>query len=149
MRFRLASAWCAGSTTTICSCRRSTSSSPSASSGPRRNATSRAPVRRPATGSTAYLLWRISLQVRQMRGDERTQGWKDSNIGGRKRPDRQIAGASSGGLLRQTSRMIEASEDVFRLAQEHATGVGQRHVMAAPIEKRDANCRFELADLLA
>ena len=45
--------------------------------------------------------------------------------------------------------MIDASEDVFRLAQEHAPGVRQRHVMAAPIEQRDANLRFELPDLLA
>ena len=45
--------------------------------------------------------------------------------------------------------MIETSEDVFRLAQEHAPGVCQRHVMAAPIEQRDANFRFELPDLLA
>ena len=84
-----------------------------------------------------------------MRGNERTQDWKDPNIGGGKRSDRQIAGASSGCLLRQTPGMIEASEDVFRFAQEHATGVGQRHVMAAPIEKRDANGCFELTDLLA
>ena len=88
-------------------------------------------------------------QVRQVRGDERTQGRKDSDVGRRKCPDRQIAGASSGGLLRQPSRMIEATEDVFRLAQEHAAGVRQRHVMTAPIEQRDANFGFELPDLLA
>jgi hypothetical protein len=45
--------------------------------------------------------------------------------------------------------VIEASEDVFRLAEEHAAGVGQRHVMPAPIEQGDTDFRFELADLLA
>ena len=44
--------------------------------------------------------------------------------------------------------MLEAAEDVFRLAQEYATGVGQRHVMPAPFEKRDADLCFQLADLL-
>lgn len=45
--------------------------------------------------------------------------------------------------------MVEATEDVFRLAQEDTAGVRQRHVMTAPIEERDANLRFELPDLLA
>jgi hypothetical protein len=38
-------------------------------------------------------------QVREMRGHERTQRWQDPNIGGGKRPHRQVAGASSGCLL--------------------------------------------------
>ena len=84
-----------------------------------------------------------------MRSNERTQGGENSNIGGWKRPDRQVTRAPARGLLRQPSRMIEASENVFRLAQEHPSGVGQRHVMTAAIEQRDANFRFELPDLLA
>ena len=88
-------------------------------------------------------------QVRQMRRDQRTQSGKDPNIGGGKRADGQIAGASAGCLLGKPSRMIEASENVFRLAQEHPTGVRQRHVMAAPLEQRDADFSFKLTDLLA
>ena len=45
--------------------------------------------------------------------------------------------------------MLDATEDVFRLAKEDTAGVGQRHVMTAPVEKRDANLRLELPDLLA
>ena len=45
--------------------------------------------------------------------------------------------------------MVDATEDVFRLAQEDTARVRQRHVMTAPIEERDANRRFELPDLLA
>src|SRR5678816_1357924 len=44
--------------------------------------------------------------------------------------------------------MVDAAEDVFRLAQEDTTGVGQRDVMAAAIEKRDTDLGFELTDLL-
>ena len=87
MRLRLASAWCAGSTTTICSCRRSTTSSPSASSGPRRNATSRAPRSQAGNRFDGVLAVQDQPQVRQMRGHERTQDGEDSNIGGWKRPD--------------------------------------------------------------
>src|SRR6185503_7859121 len=53
-------------------------------------------------------------EVGQMRRDKRAQGWKDANIGCRKGPHRQVASAAAGCLLRQTSRMIEASQDVFR-----------------------------------
>jgi len=45
--------------------------------------------------------------------------------------------------------MLDATEDVFRLAQEGAAGARQRNVMTAPIEQRDANLPLELADLLA
>ena len=45
--------------------------------------------------------------------------------------------------------MLDAAEDIFRLAQEHAAGICQRDVMTAPIEQRDANLHLELADLLA
>ena len=44
--------------------------------------------------------------------------------------------------------MIETSEDVLCFAQEHASGVGQRHVMPAAFEKRDADLHFQLANLL-
>ena len=84
-----------------------------------------------------------------MRGYERAQWRKDSDVGCRKGSDRQIAGASSGRLLREPPRMVDATEDVFRLAQKDTTGVRQCHVMPAPFEERDANLRFELPDLLA
>ena len=84
-------------------------------------------------------------QVRQVRGDERAQWRKDSDVGRRKGSDRQIAGAPSGRLLRQPARMLDATEDVFRLAQEDAAGVRQRHVVTAPIEQRDANLRLRAA----
>ena len=45
--------------------------------------------------------------------------------------------------------MLDATEDVFRLAQEGAAGVGQRHMMTAAIEQCDANFPLEVADLLA
>src|SRR4029453_10927423 len=45
--------------------------------------------------------------------------------------------------------MLDATKDVFRLAQEGAAGARQRDVMTAPIEQRDANLPLELADLLA
>ena len=45
--------------------------------------------------------------------------------------------------------MLDATEDVFRLAQERAAGICQRDVMTAPIEQRDANLHLEVADLLA
>jgi hypothetical protein len=45
--------------------------------------------------------------------------------------------------------MLDATEDVFRLAQEGAAGIGQRHVVTAPIEESDAHLDLELANLLA
>ena len=45
--------------------------------------------------------------------------------------------------------MLDATKDVFRLAQEGAAGARQRDVMTAPIEQRDADLYLELADLLA
>ena len=86
--------------------------------------------------------------MRQVRGDERAQWRKDSDVGSRKRSYRQIAGASSGGLFRESARMLDATEDVSRLAQEGAAGIRQRDVMTAPIEQCDANLHFEMADLL-
>jgi hypothetical protein len=84
-----------------------------------------------------------------VRGDKRAQWRKDSDVGCWKGPYRQIAGAPSGGLLRESARMRNATEDVFRLTQEGAAGARQRDVMTAPIEQRDANLHLELADLLA
>jgi hypothetical protein len=76
MRLRRANAWCAGGTTTICSRTRSITSSPSTSVGPRMNATSRAPVRSPLTGSSAYLL--CSMRRRSgVRGDKEIQFFGD------------------------------------------------------------------------
>ena len=45
--------------------------------------------------------------------------------------------------------MVDATEDVFRLAQEGAAGARQRDVVTAPIEQGDANLRLEVANLLA
>jgi len=84
-----------------------------------------------------------------VRGDKRAQGRKDSDVGCRKGSHRQIPGASSRRLLREPTRMLDATEDVLRLAQEGAAGIGQRDVMPAPIEQRHANLCLELADLLA
>ena len=61
-------------------------------------------------------------------------------------PRRQIARAAVGGLLRQTSDVVDATEDVPGLAQEDATRVGQRNVMTAAIEQEyagiDSSCRI-------
>ena len=88
-------------------------------------------------------------KVREVRGNERAQWRKDSDVGCRKGSYRQIAGTSRGCLLRESARMVDATEDVFRLAQEGAAGARQRDVVAAPIEQRDANLHLELANLLA
>ena len=88
-------------------------------------------------------------EVREVRGNERAQCRKDSDVGCRKGSYRQIAGAPSGGLLRESACILDATENVFRLAQEGAAGARQRDVMTAPIEQRDANLHLELADLLA
>ena len=45
--------------------------------------------------------------------------------------------------------MLDATEDVFRLAQERAAGICQRDVMTAPIEQGDTNVLLKLANLLA
>ena len=87
--------------------------------------------------------------MRQVRAYEWAQWRNDSDVGCRKGSDRQIAGAPFGRLLREPPGMIEATENVFRLAQKDAAGIRQRHVMTAPIEQRDANLRLELPDLLA
>ena len=55
---------------------------------------------------------------------------------------------ASGGLLLEPPRMLDATEDVFRLAQERAAGFCQRDVMTAPIEQGDANLHLEVANLL-
>ena len=88
-------------------------------------------------------------KVREVRGDKRAQWRKDSDVGCRKGSYRQIAGAPSGGLLRESARMLDATKDVFRLTQEGAAGARQRDVMTTPIEQRDANRHLELANLLA
>jgi hypothetical protein len=87
-------------------------------------------------------------KVREVRGNERAHGRKDSGVGCRKGSYRQIAGAPSRGLLRESARMLDAAEDVFRLTQECAAGARQRDVMTAPIEQRDANL-LQVANLLA
>jgi hypothetical protein len=88
-------------------------------------------------------------QVRQLRRHQRAQRRQDADIGRRKGPDREIAGAASRGLLRQPAGMLDPAENVFGLAQEDTPGVGQRHVMAAALEQGDPDRRLELADLLA
>ena len=88
-------------------------------------------------------------KVREVRGDKRAQWRKDSDVGCRKGSYRQIAGAPSGSLLREPARMLDATKDVLRLAQERTAGARQRDVMTAPIQQRDANLHLELADLLA
>src|SRR5688572_32293375 len=109
----------------------------------------KSPRPQPGHGLDRVLAVQDEAEVRQVCGDERAQWWKDSDVGGRKGSDGQIAGTPSGRLLRQPPRMLDATEDVFRLAQEGAAGIRQRHVMAAAIEQRDANLQFELPDLLA
>jgi hypothetical protein len=87
-------------------------------------------------------------KVRQVRGDERAQWRKDTDVGSRKGSYGQITGAPSGSLLRQSSRMFDATEDVFRLAQEGPAGSRQRDVMTASIEQRNADLHLEVANLL-
>jgi hypothetical protein len=87
--------------------------------------------------------------VRQVRRHERAKCRQDAGIGRGKGSDRQIAGAPAGGLLCKPAGMVEPTEDVFHLPQEDTAGIGQRDVMTAPIEERDANLGFELPDLLA
>ena len=74
---------------------------------------------------------------------------QNADVGRRKSADRELARAPVGSLLREPPGMLDAAEDVLRLAQEDAAGVGQRHVMTAAIEQRHADRFLELPDLLA
>ena len=44
--------------------------------------------------------------------------------------------------------MIDAAEDVPGFTEEDAPGVGQRHVVAAPVEQQHPDRRLELTNLL-
>ena len=145
MRLRLASAWCAGSTTTICSRSEIDDLESLDVQRPAHERHVKRPRPQPGDGLDGVLAVQDEAEVRQVRRDERAQRRKDSDVGCRKRSDRQIAGAPSGRLLREPPRMLDAAEDVFRLAQEDAAGVRQRHVMTAPIEQRDADLRLRAA----
>ena len=87
--------------------------------------------------------------MRQARRDEWAELRQDAHIGGREGADREIAGPTVCGLLREPAGVLDTSQDVLCFAQEDPTGVGQRDVTPAAIEQRDAHRRFELPDLLA
>jgi hypothetical protein len=109
----------------------------------------KSPGPQPGHRLDGVLAVQYEAEVRQVRGDKRAQWRKDSDVRGRKGSYRQIAGAPPGRLLRESARMLDATEDVFRLAQKGAAGSRQRHVMTAPIEQRHTNLSLELAYLLA
>jgi hypothetical protein len=44
--------------------------------------------------------------------------------------------------------MLEACEDLLRFTQKNAACARQRHMVTAALEKRYADCRFELPNLL-
>ena len=52
-------------------------------------------------------------------------------------------------LLRELSRMLDAAENVLRLAQKYSSRVRQGHVVATAIEQLDADGALEPPDLLA
>ena len=112
-------------------------------------ATSSSPDFRPATVTHGVLAVQDQPEVRQVRGDQGPQGRQDADIGRGKGAHRHVAGAAFRGLPGKPPRMLDAAEDVPRLAQEDAPGIGQGHVMPAAIEQLRANGLFQLADLLA
>ena len=87
-------------------------------------------------------------EVRQVLVTSGRSGGRIRTSAAGKVADGQIAGAPSGGLLREPPRMLDTTEDVFRLAQEGAAGIRQRHVMTAPIEQVRRQPPPRLADLL-
>ena len=66
---------------------------------------------------------------------ERPQRGQDAHVRRWKRADRQLARAPIGGLLREPPGMLDSRENVFRLLQEDASGVGQRDVLPAAVEQ--------------
>jgi hypothetical protein len=54
-----------------------------------------------------------------------------------------------GSLLREPPGVLDARENIFRLMQEDASGVGQRDVLPATVEQFRADQFFELTYLLA
>ena len=84
-----------------------------------------------------------------MLGHERPQRGQDTHVRRRKRADRQLARAPVRRLLREPPGMLDARENIFRLLQEDAPGVGQRDVLPATVEQFHADRFFELAYLLA
>jgi len=88
-------------------------------------------------------------QIRKMLGDKRSQRRQNSDVGGRERADGKIAGAPVRRLLRKLSRILDAAENVLRLAQKYSSRVRQRDVMATAIEQLDADGALEPPDLLA
>ena len=84
-----------------------------------------------------------------MLGHERPQRGQDAHVRRWKRADRQLARAPIGSLLREPPGMLDARENILRLLQEDASGVGQRDVLPAAVEQFHADRFFELTYLLA
>src|SRR5512139_2056251 len=84
-----------------------------------------------------------------MLGHERPQRRQDAHVRRRKRADGQLARAPIGSLLREPRGMLDASENIFRLLQEDASGIGQRDMLPAAVEQPYADRLLELTDLLA
>jgi hypothetical protein len=82
-------------------------------------------------------------------GHEHPQRGQDAHVRRWKRADRQLARAPVGGLLREPPGMFDARENIFRLLQEDASGVGQRDVLPATVEQFHADRFLELTYLLA
>ena len=100
-------------------------------------------------GLDGVLAVQKEAQVGELRGDRRTQGRQDADVRRGERADRQFSRAAIRCLFGQAAGVIDAAEDVPDLSQEDASAIGERHVMPAPIEQRNADRRFELTDLLA
>ncbi|HUO66140.1 MAG TPA: hypothetical protein VMV37_01305 [Gammaproteobacteria bacterium] len=88
-------------------------------------------------------------EIRQALRDQRPQRRQYADVGGRERPYGKIAGAPVRRLLCEPSRMLDAVQNILRLAEKYSSGVRQRDVVAAAIEQLDADGSLEPPDLLA
>ena len=84
-----------------------------------------------------------------MLGDQRPQRRQYSDVGGWKRPYGKLAGAPVRRLLREPSRMLDAAQNVLRLAQKYSSCVRQGDVVATAIEQLGTDGALEPPDLLA
>ena len=84
-------------------------------------------------------------QIRKMLGDQRPQRRQYSDVGGWKRPYGELAGAPVRRLLREPPRMLDAAENILRLAQKYSSCVRQGDVVATAIEQLGTDGALEAA----
>ncbi|HUL80905.1 MAG TPA: hypothetical protein VL131_02120 [Gammaproteobacteria bacterium] len=88
-------------------------------------------------------------QIGKVLGDQRPQRRQYSDVSGWKRPNGKLAGAPVRRLLREPSRMLDAAQNVLRLAQKYSSCVRQGDVVATAIEQLGTDGALQPPDLLA